>query len=84
MQVQGTPEEIPTEGGRSREENGDHRDGHRTTDRENDRSVGGEGDPFLDAADKRELSYRWIPLDAIIPDDPKATSMIKRYWQECP
>jgi len=46
--------------------------------------MGGEGDPFLDAADKRELSYRWIPLDAIIPDDPKATSMIKGYWQESP
>jgi hypothetical protein len=37
-----------------------------------------------DAAGKRELSWRWIPLDANTPDDPKAASMIETYKQESP
>lgn len=30
-------------------------------------------------AGKRALSYRWIPLDANIPDDPNVASMIESY-----
>ena len=37
-----------------------------------------------EADGKRGLSYRWIPLDANIPDDPKVKSMIDAYRQECP
>jgi hypothetical protein len=37
-----------------------------------------------DVAGKRELSSRWIPLDANIPDDPNVASMIERYRQESP
>ncbi len=37
-----------------------------------------------DAAGKRPLSYRWIPLDANIPDDSNVASMIEGYRQESP
>jgi hypothetical protein len=37
-----------------------------------------------EAEGKRGLSYRWIPLDANIPDDPKVASMIEGYRQESP
>ena len=35
-----------------------------------------------EADGKRGLSYRWIPLDATIPDDPSVASMIETYKQE--
>jgi hypothetical protein len=37
-----------------------------------------------EADGKRGLSYRWIPLDANIPDDPQVKSMIDAYRQESP
>jgi hypothetical protein len=37
-----------------------------------------------DAEGKREISYRWIPLDANTPDDPQVKSMIDAYRQESP
>jgi hypothetical protein len=37
-----------------------------------------------EAEGKREISNRWIPLDANIPDDPQVKSMIDAYRQECP
>jgi hypothetical protein len=37
-----------------------------------------------DAEGKREISYRWFPLDANTPDDPQVASMIGTYKQESP
>lgn len=37
-----------------------------------------------EADGKRGLSYRWIPLDANIPDDSQVKSMIDAYRQESP
>ena len=37
-----------------------------------------------EADGKRGLSYRWIPLDATIPDDPSVASMIETYKEKSP
>jgi hypothetical protein len=37
-----------------------------------------------EADGKRGLSYRWIPLDATILDDPHVASMIETYKQASP
>ena len=41
-------------------------------------------DEIREADGKREISSRWIPLDANTPDDPKAASMIDAYRRESP
>jgi hypothetical protein len=37
-----------------------------------------------EAVGKRAISYRWIPLDANIPDDPNVASMIEAYPRDSP
>ena len=37
-----------------------------------------------EADGKREISSRWIPMDANTPDDPHVASMVEGYRQESP